>query len=170
VIELKKYLYRGTMERLAKKLVFADREGVSHSYNPDGAPYVTTTIGQEFFEPGDYLVSTLDGAVVRVYKAADFEPFAKEVDVAEPVQQEDARPDDGRNGSGDIHGSSKPGDGDGSVRVADGKAEAMGKTGLGRKRRAAQRLVGNHGGDEGEPFDKSEGSRKTHPRHRARKT
>lgn len=165
MIELKPYLYRG-MERLAKRLVFADREGVSHHDNPDGIPYVTTTVGQEFFSPGDFLVSTIDGAVVRVYKAADFEPFAKEV-VSEPVQEKGAGRDDGGDAGGDVHRKSQPGDGAGVLRVADGKAEAVGKVGLGRKRRAAQRLAGHHGDDEGVPFDKSKGSRKTHPRHRA---
>ena len=166
---MKEYEYRG-MKRLAKRLVFLDREGVDFSHNtgsPDGLPYVTTTVGREFFQPGDYLVSTEDGAVVRVYKKADFEPFAKEVAVAQPIQKDAPRGDNGAGDCGDVSRESEPRDGGGSVRVADGKAQVLAKTGDARRRGAAQRRAGDRKRNARKSVGKPKKSGSADSRHRA---
>ena len=86
-----KYLFHGYMVD-AKRLTVKDKEGVdwdSDTGSIDGAFWIRTTIGKENFVPGNFLVSTLDGASVRVRTAEEFLPFAilQEEVKSEPVQE-----------------------------------------------------------------------------------
>ena len=167
-MEMKEVLFHGN-RMMAHRLVFTDREGISYSDNQDGIPYVTTTVGREYFEPGDWLAKTMDGAVERVYKAKDFDPHMKEVEVAGTVEEDAGAGDDGEDGGGDIHRTGEPRHGDGSVRVDDDAPETLGKTPDARRRGAAQRRAGDHRRNAGGSKRKSQRVVKAHVRDRARK-
>jgi len=163
-----RYLFHGYMVE-AKKLTVRDKEGVDWDCDTgsiDGAFYIRTTVGRENFVPGDYLVSTLDGASVRIRPAKDFLPFAQEV-LSEPVQEA------GRiNGTGvgvNVSGQGISGDSDAGVRVPDGKAETLGEAGKLRRRRTAQRSDGNTRRDARSSVSRAKESRKANIRHRIRK-
>ena len=161
-----KYLYHGYMVE-AKKLTYQDKEGVdwdADTGSVDGAFYIRTTVGKENFVPGDYLVSTLDGASVRVRTKEQFEPFAKEV---EGVPEKTGGIDGGGVGI-DVHGQSGPGRGDAVVRMDHGKVEVVGKTDDARRRSAAQRRDGNTRRDESKSLAEPQRSRKAHALNRIR--
>ena len=160
------------------KLVFMDKDGVDFSHDTsssDGIPYKMTTVGREYFVPGDVFVSTLDNEVQRVYKQEDFDPFfkeVKEVKSAEPIQEGIAggSPDYDRGNAGShVHGTGNTGDGNGGVRVADDEDDVMGATKDPRGRRAAQRRSGSHKHNESKPKSKSQRLVKAKVRDRSRK-
>ena len=175
--ELKECLFHGN-KMLYSRLVFADKDGVDWSNDtgsPDGLPYKLTTVGREYFAPGDVFVSTLDSEVQRVYKKAEFDPFFKEVEEvesAESIQEgiagdgaDDHRGDVG----GDVHRPRNPRDGDGGVRVADDENEVVGAAENGRGRRAAQRRVGRSKHDASKSKSKSQRLVKAKSRNSSRK-
>ena len=96
--ELRPCLFHGNKMKF-RRLKFTDREGISFSENQDGLPYIVTTVGREFFEPGDALVCTEDMEVQRIYKAKDFDPFFKEVEIADAIPEK-VEHDGGPTGSG----------------------------------------------------------------------
>ena len=144
--DFKPYRFHSTLW-MVRQITFKDNDGVSYSDNPEGLPYIMTTLGKEFFEPGDYLLKTPDGDIVRLFRKKDFEPYAKEV----TIESETTGTDDGRTVGGDVHGEGNAGDGGGDVRLPAGKVEVVGRVEDGRRRRAAQRRAGNHERDAGRP-------------------
>jgi hypothetical protein len=160
--------------------VFADKDGVDWSNDtgsPDGLPYKLTTVGREYFAPGDVFVSTLDNEVQRVYKRADFDPFFKEVEEVESAEsiQEGIAGDgaDDGNGTGygsSVHRESDSTDGTRSIRVSDAETETMGRAKVPRGHKSAQHGNSDHQRNESRSNSKLKESRKTRVRHISRKT
>ena len=173
--ELKECLFHGN-RMMYSRLVFADKDGVDWSNDtgsPDGLPYKLTTVGREYFSPGDVFVSTLDNEVQRVYKKDDFDPFFKEVESAESIQEDTAgggADDDRGDAGGNVHRPRNPRDGDGGVRVAHVEADAVGAAENARGRRAAQRRAGSHKHNAGKSKSKSQRLVQAKVRDRARES
>jgi hypothetical protein len=165
-----KYLFHGYLVD-AKRLTVKDKEGVdwdSDTGSIDGAFWIRTTIGKENFVPGNFLVSTLDGASVRVRTAEEFLPFAilQEETIEKPTSSETA-PTEHRSSDGSgVFREGNAGNVHGGVRVADAKAEAVGDVKNSRRRSAAQRRSGNLRRDEGAARSKLKAARKAHARYR----
>ena len=167
--ELRPCLFHGNKMKF-RRLKFTDREGISFSENLDGLPYIVTTVGREFFEPGDALVCTEDMEVQRIYKAKDFDPFFKEVEIADAIPEK-VEHDGGPTGSGvQRETGAAGGDESGSVRVADDEVEVVGTTKNTGGRSSSQRRPRHSKGNASKPQSRTKASRKNHIQHRVRKT
>jgi hypothetical protein len=106
---IKKYTYHGYMV-VARELNVGDKDGTDFESNENGDLFVITSIGKEYFVPGDYLVTTDDReSVTRLRQKVEFEAFAKE----EPV--ETGRVPVGGSLRSDVHGKGKLGSGPESI-------------------------------------------------------
>ena len=160
-----KYRWHGNLVE-ARKLTVKDKEGVDYSHDtgsPDGLFYISTTIGKEIFAPGDYLVSTPDGEIVRVRKKEDFEPFAQEViDVLAKEESGTVEPSSGF--GGDLHGKGEPRDSPGDAGKDTPSHEIVGRTENARRRSGAQRSAMVTKRNERRRVSQSKGTKKVHPR------
>jgi len=163
-----RYLFHGYLVDAAR-LTVKDKEGVSYDFNVDGAFYITTTIGREYYVPGDYKVETLDGSV-RVREKDAFEPFAEEVEKNEASTADRSggadRPDSGDGVSGSGGGDAR--DDHEGVRVDHGQAPSVGETDDTRGDGPAQRRHGHSVRDAGTANAGDRKARQNHASHTVR--